>query len=153
MTPAVSSESGAGPQPKPRALIFLLFMAASVGVIVSLAAWAFLELLHQIQTWVFTDLPRGLGYHNGAPLWLYIVVLGLAGLPTAFAIVRLPGGGGHVPAEGLKVGGDPVQPIDLPGITLAAFASIGLGLVIGPGGAIDRDRCWPGADRNQSGQE
>ena len=107
-------------------------MAAIVGVIVSLAAWAFLELLHQIQTWVFTDLPKDLGYHNGAPLWLYVVVLGLAGLPTAFAIVRLPGSGGHVPAEGLKVGGDPVQPVDLPGITLAAFASIGLGLVIGP---------------------
>ncbi len=132
MTPAVSSGPGAGSQPKPRALIVLLLMAAVVGVIVSLVAWAFLELINQIQIGVFTDLPKDLGYHNGAPLWLYVVVLGFAGLPTAFAIVRLPGDGGHIPAEGLKVGGDPAQPIDLPGITLAALASIGLGVVIGP---------------------
>ncbi len=59
-------------------------------------------------------------------------MLGLAGLIAAFAIVRLPGEGGHIPAEGLKIGGDPVQPIELPGILLAAFATIGLGVVLGP---------------------
>ena len=118
--------------PKPRALIVLLGLAAGVGIVVSLAAWSFLELIHQIQVGLFTDLPEELGYHNGAPSWFYIVVLGIAGLLTAAAIVRLPGDGGHVPAEGLKIGGDPVQPIELPGIILAAFAKIGGGLVLGP---------------------
>lgn len=107
-------------------------MAAVVGVLVSLAAWAFLEVIHGIQTWVFTTLPKDLGYHDGAPAWLYVVALAIAGLLTAFAIVRLRGEGGHVAAEGLKVGGPPVTPPDLPGITLAALASIGLGAVIGP---------------------
>jgi H+/Cl- antiporter ClcA len=136
MTPVAPAAPDAAPPPRPRALVVLLVLAAVVGVIVSLAAWAFLELIHQIQTWVFTDLPKDLGYHNGAPLWLYVVVLGLAGLPIAFAIVRLPGNGGHIPAEGLKVGGAPAQPIDLPGILLAALASIGLGTVIGPEGPL-----------------
>ncbi len=113
-------------------MIVLLLLAAVVGVIVSLAAWAFLELIERIQILVFTDLPKDLGYHNGAPLWWYVVVLGLAGLPIAFAIVRLPGEGGHVPAEGLKVGGAPTRPIDLPGVILAALATVGLGLVLGP---------------------
>jgi H+/Cl- antiporter ClcA len=58
--------------------------------------------------------------------------LALAGLLTAFAIVRLPGHGGHVPAEGLKVGGAPLGPVDLPGVLLAALATLGLGLVLGP---------------------
>ena len=107
-------------------------MAAAVGVGVSLAAWGFLELIHQIQVGLFTDLPEGLGYDHGAPSWFYVVVLGLAGLLTAAAIVRLPGDGGHVPAEGLKIGGAPVQPLELPGIILAAFATIGGGLVLGP---------------------
>jgi H+/Cl- antiporter ClcA len=115
-----------------RRLIALLGLAAAVGVVVSLAAWGFLELIHQIQVGLFTDLPEELGYHHGAPSWFYIVVLGIAGLLTAAAIVRLPGDGGHVPAEGLKIGGDPVQPIELPGIILAAFATIGGGLVLGP---------------------
>jgi H+/Cl- antiporter ClcA len=115
-----------------RRLIPLLVLAAVVGVVVSLAAWGFLELIHQIQVGLFTDLPEELGYDNGAPAWFYVVVLGIAGLLTAAAIDRLPGEGGHVPAEGLKIGGDPVQPIELPGIVLAAFATIGGGLVLGP---------------------
>jgi H+/Cl- antiporter ClcA len=50
--------------------------------------------------------------------------------------VRLPGNGGHVAAEGLKVGGGPTQPITLPGIILAGLASIGMGVVIGPEGPL-----------------
>lgn len=106
-------------------------LAALVGVGVSLAAWAFLELIHQLQTLVFTDLPDDLGY-SGVPGWYYVIVLALAGLIAAFAIVRLPGEGGHIPAQGLKIGGAPVQPIEIPGILLAAFATIGLGVVLGP---------------------
>src|SRR6202012_813647 len=115
-----------------RRLIPLLVLAAAVGVVVSLAAWGFLELIHQIQVGLFTDLPEELGYDNGAPAWFYVLVLGVAGLRPAGAIERRPGDGGHVPAEGLKIGGDPVQPIELPGIILAAFATIGGGLVLGP---------------------
>jgi H+/Cl- antiporter ClcA len=119
-------------KPQPRALIALLVLAAVVGVAVSLAAWGFLELIHQIQVGLFTDLPEELGYHHGAPSWFYVVVLGIAGLLVALAIDRLPGEGGHIPAEGLKIGGAPVQPLELPGIVLAAFATIGGGLVLGP---------------------
>src|SRR4051794_26661774 len=107
----------------------LLALAAVVGVVASLAAWGFLELIYQIQQGVFTHLPKDLGY-DGAPLWWSLPVLAIAGLVTAFAIARLPGGGGHVPAEGLNPA--PTQPIALPGVILAALASIGLGVVLGP---------------------
>jgi H+/Cl- antiporter ClcA len=127
-SPPAAADSG----PKSKAFLVLLALAAAVGVGVSLAAWGFLELIHQIQVGLFTDLPEELGYHHGAPSWFYVVVLGIAGLLTAAAIVRLSGDGGHVPAEGLKIGGDPVQPLELPGIILAAFATIGGGLVLGP---------------------
>jgi H+/Cl- antiporter ClcA len=105
-------------------------IAAVVGLVVSFVAWGFLELVHQIQVGVFDDLPRELGYDDGAPLWWYLPVLGLAGLVTAAAIVRLPGTGGHLPAEGLKTG--VTEPVEVPGVVLAALASIGLGLVLGP---------------------
>ncbi len=113
-----------------RQFVALLLIAAVVGLVVSFAAWGFLELVHQMQVGVFTDLPRDLGYENGAPLWWYLPVLGLAGLVTAAAIERLPGTGGHLPAEGLKTGF--TEPVELPGVLLAAFASIGLGVVLGP---------------------
>jgi H+/Cl- antiporter ClcA len=44
--------------------------------------------------------------------------------------VRLPGNGGHNPAEGLKTA--TTRPVELPGVMLAAIATIGLGLVLGP---------------------
>src|SRR6201995_4723030 len=91
---------------KARARIGLLALAGAVGIVFSLAAWGFLELIHQIQVGLFTDLPEELGYHHGAPAWFYVVVLGIAGLLAAAAITRLPGDGGPGPAKGLKIGGD-----------------------------------------------
>jgi H+/Cl- antiporter ClcA len=115
-----------------KGFVVLLAIAAVVGVLVSLAAWCFVELIYQIQRELYTHLPSAVGYHNGPPMWWSLPILAIAGLITAFAIVRLPGDGGHIPAEGLKVGGGLPQPITLPGIILAGLASIGMGLVIGP---------------------
>jgi H+/Cl- antiporter ClcA len=126
---APSQEEGAA-QPSGRAVAVLLAIAAAVGVAVSLAAWCFLELIHQIQVGAFTDLPKELGYDDGAPLWWSLPICGAAGLIVAVAIMRLPGFGGHVPARGLEPA--PTQPVDLPGMILAAVAAVGLGLVLGP---------------------
>jgi H+/Cl- antiporter ClcA len=112
-----------------RRFAVLLLLAAAVGIVASLAAWAFLELVHQIQVGVFEGLPKDLGY-DAAPTWWPLPVLGLAGLVIAFAIARLPGNGGHVPAHGLNAG--TTEPRELPGVLLAALATISLGLVLGP---------------------
>lgn len=108
----------------------LLVLAAVLGVIVSLASWCFLELVHELQVWVFEDLPGQLGF-DSVPAWWPLPVLAVAGIVTAFAIVRLPGHGGHLPSRGLA-SPSPTRPIDLPGVVLAALASIGLGMVLGP---------------------
>ena len=113
----------------------LLVLAAVVGLVVSTAAWLFLESVHEIEVWVYQDLPHHAGYDK-APEWWPLPWLLLAGLLTAFAVVRLPGRGGHVPAEGLHAGGEPSGPVDLPGILLAAIATLGLGLVLGPEGPL-----------------
>ena len=108
--------------------VALLVAAAVVGLVISLLAWGFLELIQQIQEGVFTDLPKGLGF-DGAPSWWPLPVLVVAGVPVALAL-RLPGEGGHLPARGLQMG--VTTPPMLPGVLLAAFATIGLGLVLGP---------------------
>ncbi len=119
-----------------KGFVVLLVIAAVVGVLVSLASWCFVELTYQIQRELYTHLPSAVGYHHGPPLWWSLPILAIAGLITAFAIVRLPGNGGHIPAEGLQVGGGLPQPITLPGIILAGLASIGMGLVLGPEGPL-----------------
>src|SRR5256714_13462751 len=115
-----------------RGFVVLLFFAAIVGVFVSLAAWCVLELINQIQRGVYVHLPSDLGYHHGPPLWWSLPVLALAGLITAIAIERLPGNGGHIPADGLSTAGGPTLPVALSGVILAALATIGLGVVLGP---------------------
>lgn len=129
------ADAAAAPAPDPPATMrsrqfrILLLLAALVGVVASAVAWGFLELVFHMQTWVFTDLPEALGY-DSAPLWWSLPVLAIAGVIVAFAIARLPGQGGHVPAYGLNPA--PTEPIALPGVALAGVATIGLGLVLGP---------------------
>ena len=114
-----------------RQFVGLLVLAAFIGLLVSLAAWCFLEGTFQLQHELFVRLPPDLGYHDGPPLWYLLVILGAAGVIVAFAIARLPGRGGHVPVHGFSASG-PVRPVDLPGVLLAAGATISLGLVLGP---------------------
>jgi H+/Cl- antiporter ClcA len=108
----------------------LLVFAALIGVLVSFASWCFLELIYWIQRWVFVDLPGVFGFET-PPTWWSLPFVGLAGVLVAIAVARLPGRGGHIPAEGLKTG-PPTAPVELPGVLLAALASVGLGLVLGP---------------------
>ena len=107
----------------------LLVLAAVIGVLVSFASWCFLELVHWIQQEVYKTLPSGLGLHP-VPWWWPLPVLAVAGALAAVAIVGLPGRGGHIPYEGIKAG--TAEPVELPGILLAALATLGLGLVLGP---------------------
>ena len=75
----------------------LLILAALVGVPVSAAAYFFLALVSQLQSWVFTDLPQDLGF-DAEPLWWPIPPLLLAGVLVGLTIRYLPGKGGHSPA-------------------------------------------------------
>jgi H+/Cl- antiporter ClcA len=114
-----------------RSYVALLVLAAIIGVPVSAAAYFFLALVAKLQGWIFTDLPKGLGFH-GEPLWWPIPPLVLAGVLVSLTIRYLPGKGGHSPADGFKVGAGPPSPIELPGVLLAALATLSLGVVLGP---------------------
>ena len=114
-----------------RSYLALLMLAAIIGAPISAAAYFFLALVGKLQGWVFTGLPKGLGFH-GEPLWWPIPPLLLAGVLVGLAIRSLPGRGGHSPADGFQMGAGPPSPIDLPGIMFAALATLSLGVVLGP---------------------
>lgn len=107
----------------------LLVITGLVGIPVSLAAFAFLALLHALTQVVWEGLPDRLGL--GAPPWWWPVPwLALAGVLVGAAIQFLPGHGGHMPIEGL--GTDPVPSSHVPGVLLAALGGLPLGVVLGP---------------------
>ena len=114
-----------------RSYLALLVLAAIIGVPVSAAAYFFLALVSKLQGWIFTNLPHGLGFH-GEPLWWPILPLVLAGVLVSLTIRYLPGKGGHSPADGFKAGAGAPSPAELPGIMLAALATLSLGVVLGP---------------------
>ena len=118
-----------------RSYIALLVIAAIVGAPVSALAYFFLALVSKLQGWIFTDLPKAVGFH-AEPLWWPILPLLLAGVLVGLTIRYLPGRGGHSPADGFKAGAGPPSPRDLPGIVLAAFATLCLGVVLGPEGPL-----------------
>ncbi|MEV4615881.1 chloride channel protein [Kitasatospora sp. NPDC049258] len=108
----------------------VLLVAALLGVPISAAAFGFLALVTELQSLTYNDLPKALGFH-GTPSWWAIPLLAVAGVLVGLTIRYLPGTGGHKPAHGLSTTG-PTRPVDLPGIALAALASLGAGAVIGP---------------------
>jgi H+/Cl- antiporter ClcA len=113
-----------------RSYVQLLVIAAVLGVPVSAAAYGFLKLVSYLQQEIFTHLPHGLGF-AGEPVWWPLPVLAVGGILTGLAIQYLPGQGGASPADGFKVHGPPT-PVQLPGVVLAALATLAFGAVLGP---------------------
>ncbi len=107
----------------------LLLLAALVGIPVSLVAFGFVVLEHQMQHWVWTSLPFELGFHQ-PPWWWPLPTLALAGVLIVPVLTRMPGKGGHLPVRGL--GGPPVPPKALPSVVIAALVALPLGASLGP---------------------
>lgn len=136
MTEPPAATVGPSPSTDPRQLLrersylVLLALGALIGIPVAAAAYGFLALVEKVQKWIFQTLPVDLGF-DAAPWWWPIPLLMIAGLVVALAIDKLPGTGGHEPADGFHSGPAP-KSIELHGIVIAAFASLALGAVVGP---------------------
>jgi H+/Cl- antiporter ClcA len=115
---------------KDRSYLVLLVFGAVIGIPVAAVAYFILKTMVSGQQFFFDDLPRHLGF-RGEPLWWPLIPLAVGGLLAGAAIRYLPGKGGHSPADGFKASGG-FRPIDLPGILLAALASLCFGVVLGP---------------------
>ena len=129
-----ATTEAASPDPagllRSRRYLVLVVFGAVVGVPVAVVAYFFLKAVGETQHYVFATLPGEVGYGT-EPVWWPLPWLALSGLLVALTIRYLPGTAGHKPAEGFQAGGA-VAPVDLPGIIIAAFATLSLGVVLGP---------------------
>ncbi|WP_351222584.1 chloride channel protein [Streptomyces sp. NPDC002133] len=106
-----------------------LVFCAVIGIPVSLVAFWFLVALHQLEHLLWVHLPEVLGW-SLPPWWWPLLLLPVAGLVVGLVFTRMAGAGGHVPAYGLHAGGASSKA--LPGVVIAALASLPLGAVLGP---------------------
>jgi H+/Cl- antiporter ClcA len=131
---STNPQQGVPPDPdailRSRGYVMILVFGAAVGLLVAVGAYFFLKSIEEAQRYVFTTLPKDLGF-GAVPTWWPIPILAISGLLVGLTIHYLPGTSGHEPAEGFKASGA-VPPIDLPGITIAAFVTLSLGVVLGP---------------------
>jgi H+/Cl- antiporter ClcA len=111
-----------------RQYVFALLAAALIGLPVSAAVVVFTSVVHDLTTWIWTDIPHDLSFSE-PPWWYVLLVPTLAGLLVAGAL-RLPGRGGHSPADGLSF--EPAGPKLAASSVLAAGISLSFGLVLGP---------------------
>src|ERR1700727_2819610 len=93
-----------------RSYVALLVLAAIIAAPGSAGAYFFLALVTKMQGWVFTDLPKGLGFH-AEPLWWPLLPLAVAGVLVALTLKYLPGTGGHSPPPRAGRGGAAAPPL------------------------------------------
>ncbi len=122
-------DAAAGLQIPPRQLARALLVAAAVGIPISLAALGFLALSNEVEHWLWSAIPDALGF-AGYAWWWVLLVPTIGGLLAGLAVRRLPGNGGHEPLHGFSP--SPVPPSALPGVALAALATLPFGAVLGP---------------------
>ena len=113
-----------------RRYLGLLVIAGILGVPISVAAYFFLWTVDHGHQWLLETLPTAVGFET-APPWWPLPVLAVGGLIAGAVIEYMPGKGGHSPVDGFQAGAPPTT-AELPGILLAALASLCFGAVVGP---------------------
>jgi H+/Cl- antiporter ClcA len=106
-----------------------MLIGAVVGAPTAVVAALFQVIVHDVEHWLWTDLPSHLG-HTSAPWYLVLALPVIGAFVVLAARILLPGNGGHTPLDGIGHGSTP--PINAPGIALAAIGSLAFGAVLGP---------------------
>ena len=108
----------------------ILVFGAAVGLFVAVVSYFFLKWVEEAQQYVFTTLPKDLGF-DAEPTWWPIPILAISGLLVGLTIHYLPGTVRAQARRGVQ-SFRARAPIDLPGIIIASFVTLGLGVVLGP---------------------
>ncbi len=107
----------------------LIALGAVIGIPAALLAALFLAAVHELEHWLWVDLPERLD--ASGPPWYLVLGLPVAGACIVLLARRLlPGDGGHEPLGGISV--EPTPLSHAPGIALAALATLAFGAVLGP---------------------
>lgn len=108
-----------------KALVF----CGIIGIPVSLLAFFFLVCLHELQHLIWVAWPHDAGW-AGPPWWWALPMAVVPAAGVTLVVRHLPGQGGHVPVEGLHLGG--ASKAAVPGVVLAAACALPWGVVLGP---------------------
>ncbi len=119
----------AAERPSGRDYLRLVLLGAAVGIPAAFLAALFLAAVHGLEHVLWYDIPKDLG--KASPPWYLVIIFPLVGAAICLGARKLlPGDGGHDPLKGLNKTPTPVSHV--PGVVLAALATLGFGAVLGP---------------------
>jgi H+/Cl- antiporter ClcA len=119
----------AAERPSGREYLRLVLLGAAVGIPAAFLAALFLAAVHGLEHVLWHDIPKDLG--KTSPPWYLVIIFPVVGAAICLGARKLlPGDGGHDPLQGLKPSPTPVSHV--PGVVLAALATLGFGAVLGP---------------------
>ena len=104
-----------------------------MGVPAALVAALFVAVVHELEHWLWHDLPEHLNA-SGPPWYLVLGVPVVGACLVLVARALLPGDGGHEPLGAISVAPTPIA--HAPGVALAAVGSLAFGAVLGPEGPL-----------------
>ncbi len=134
MSTATAPSAAPSSGPSGARALRMIGIGAVLGIPAALVAALFLAVSHQIEHWLWTDLPNDLGTHG--PPWYLVIGLPVVGAAVVIAARRLlPGDGGRRPLQGFT-GEGPTPLRYAPGIALAALGTLSFGAVLGPEGPL-----------------
>jgi H+/Cl- antiporter ClcA len=107
----------------------LVLLGAAIGIPAAFLAALFLAAVHGLEHVLWHDIPKDIG--KSSPPWYLVIGFPAVGAAICLAARKLlPGDGGHDPLQGLNKTPTPVSHV--PGVVLAALATLGFGAVLGP---------------------
>lgn len=126
----MSHTASAPAAPTPAALARLAVLGAFIGLPTGLVAFVFITTVHELEHWLWDDLPHLLGADT--PPWYLVVGLPVIGGFLAYLARKLPGDGGESPLHTGLGGGTPPPARMAWSVIGAALATLPFGLVLGP---------------------
>jgi H+/Cl- antiporter ClcA len=119
----------AGDRPSGGEYLRIVLLGAAVGIPAALLAALFLAAVHDLQHVLWHDIPKDLG--QSSPPWYLVITFPIVGAALVLAARKLlPGDGGHAPLQGLNKTPTPISYV--PGVVVAALATLSFGAVLGP---------------------
>lgn len=128
ITPQRGTDQSSDNKPQLLAVVRLLLIAAVLGLVAAFAAVVFTIVVHEVEHLLWSDLPDAAGWRE--PPWWYVLAVPVLGALLVALALRLPGNGGHSPLQGLST--NPMTPLTLLSLLLAALATLSFGMVLGP---------------------
>ncbi|MDR7183985.1 H+/Cl- antiporter ClcA [Microbacterium trichothecenolyticum] len=129
-TPSPAPATPPGSQLTVRRLVLLSIPAIVIGALSAVTLWGLNQVADQLETGLWTNLPKSLGIASDSPWWIF-AVLTFTGIAVGLVVWLVPGHAGPDSAT-TELAATPLPLSVLPGLAVVVMLSLAGGVSLGP---------------------